>query len=54
MSAQGEQGSIVTILCDGGERYGCTYYDDDWLSARGVDWQTHASAIDGFLFGQGD
>lgn len=51
MSAQGEHGSIVTILCDGGDRYGCTYYDDDWLSARGVDWQKHDSAMNRFVSG---
>ncbi len=51
MSARREQGSIVTIICDGGERYGCTYYDDGWLSARGFDWQTHETVVDGFLSG---
>lgn len=51
MSERGEQGSIVTILCDGGERYECTYYDDGWLSARGVDWQTHETVTDGFISG---
>jgi cysteine synthase A len=39
MSARGEQGSIVTMLCDDGERYACTYYDDDWLAANGLDWR---------------
>ncbi|QQN74733.1 PLP-dependent cysteine synthase family protein [Croceicoccus sp. YJ47] len=33
----GESGSIVTLLCDGGERYSCTYYDDSWLAERGID-----------------
>jgi len=27
-----EQGSIVTLLCDSGERYLDTYYNDDWVS----------------------
>ncbi|MBY0611870.1 MAG: PLP-dependent cysteine synthase family protein [Beijerinckiaceae bacterium] len=31
MMARGEQGSIVTLLCDSGERYRSTYYDEDWL-----------------------
>jgi cysteine synthase len=39
MAAAGKMGSIVTLLCDGGERYGCTYYDDAWLSERKIDWQ---------------
>ncbi|MCU6453181.1 PLP-dependent cysteine synthase family protein [Sphingomonas sp. A2-49] len=43
--AAGGAGSIVTLLCDGGERYACTYYDDAWLAARAVDWQpAHARA----------
>ena len=28
------RGSIVTLLCDSGERYGNTYYDDAWLRTR--------------------
>jgi len=37
MMRSGEAGSIVTILCDSGERYASTLYDDGWLAARGVD-----------------
>ncbi len=35
--AEMDAGSIVTLLCDGGERYAHNYYDDDWVRARG--WQ---------------
>lgn len=49
MSAQGIGGSVVSILCDGGERYHCTYYDDDWLAARGIEWQEHAAAIEALV-----
>jgi cysteine synthase A len=45
MAARGVVGSIVTILCDGGERYGCTYYDDQWLDARGLDWRAQEAAF---------
>ncbi|MFN3774918.1 PLP-dependent cysteine synthase family protein [Sphingomonas parapaucimobilis] len=45
MAARGDVGSIVTILCDGGERYGCTYYDDPWLDARGLDWRAQETAF---------
>ena len=34
MRARGEQGSIVTLLCDSGERYPDTYYNDEWVSAH--------------------
>lgn len=45
MAAAGEQGSIVTLLCDGGERYGCTYYNDAWLAERGIDWSAAAERV---------
>ena len=34
MVAAGTGGSVVTLLCDSGERYADTYYDDGWLSAH--------------------
>jgi cysteine synthase A len=37
MKAEGRTGSVVTLLCDGGERYRHTYYDDAWLAAQGHD-----------------
>ncbi len=39
MATAGERGSIVTLLCDGGDRYGCTYHDDTWLADSGLAWQ---------------
>lgn len=49
MAARGEEGSIVTMLCDDGERYACTYYDDDWLVRNGLDWRPAESRIAGLL-----
>ncbi|WP_035059960.1 PLP-dependent cysteine synthase family protein [Andreprevotia chitinilytica] len=37
MKAAGETGSIVTLLCDSGERYTHSYYNDAWLAERGLD-----------------
>ncbi|WP_235737436.1 PLP-dependent cysteine synthase family protein [Nocardioides alcanivorans] len=37
MRARGETGSVVTLICDGGERYAQTYYDDAWLASQGLD-----------------
>ena len=37
MHAAGQSGSIVTLLCDGGERYAGTYFDDGWLAGCGID-----------------
>ncbi|MFA5487719.1 MAG: PLP-dependent cysteine synthase family protein [Candidimonas sp.] len=45
MHETGEQGSIVTVLCDGGERYARTYYDDAWLQARELDIAPALEAI---------
>ena len=49
MHERGEAGSVVTLLCDGGERYGHTYYDDDWLAAQGVDLQPHLDELRAFF-----
>ncbi|CAD5109237.1 PLP-dependent cysteine synthase family protein [Zestomonas carbonaria] len=35
MIEAGEQGAVVAILCDGGERYATSYYDPAWLKAQG-------------------
>lgn len=37
MRARGERGSIVTLLCDRGERYAQTLYEPAWLAAHDID-----------------
>lgn len=37
MRARGERGSIVSLLCDRGERYDQTLFDPDWLAVHGID-----------------
>ena len=37
MRERGETGSIVTLLCDGAERYSASYYNDAWRIERGFD-----------------
>jgi cysteine synthase A len=37
MIAEGRQGSIVTLICDPGERYLGTYYNADWIAREGLD-----------------
>ena len=32
-----EAGSVVTLICDSGDRYLDTYYNDDWLAEKGLD-----------------
>ncbi|GAA3020192.1 PLP-dependent cysteine synthase family protein [Actinokineospora globicatena] len=47
--AAGVSGSVVTLLCDGGERYAHTYYDDGWLAAQGIDPTPYNEVLDAFL-----
>nr|WP_039850364.1 PLP-dependent cysteine synthase family protein [Grimontia indica] len=34
MQSRGEKGSIVTLLCDSGERYLDTYFNEEWVNAN--------------------
>jgi len=45
MQAAGEQGSTVTLICDHGERYSQTYYNDAWIDAQGLDLTPHLDAL---------
>lgn len=45
MLAAGRTGSVVTLLCDGGERYARTYYSDEWVTAQGLDLAPHAATL---------
>lgn len=51
MRAVGRRGSIVSILCDSGERYAHSYYDPAWYTKHGIDMEHAdtllASALDG-------
>lgn len=49
LRAAGQRGSVVSLLCDGGERYAHTYYDDGWLAEQGIDPRPYQAAIDAFL-----
>jgi cysteine synthase A len=48
MRARGEQGSIVTLICDPGERYLDTYYDRDWVAAQGLDPAPFSARLEAF------
>ena len=45
MHAAGERGSVVTLICDGGERYADTYWSDAWLAQEGLDAAAHAARL---------
>lgn len=47
MRDAGEQGSIVTLLCDSGERYLDTYYDPQWVANNIGDLSSFEAALSG-------
>ncbi|MFC4561171.1 PLP-dependent cysteine synthase family protein [Nocardiopsis mangrovi] len=49
MRAEGRRGSVVTLICDGGERYRHSYYDDAWVAAKGMDLAPFTEALERFL-----
>ena len=51
MRERGERGSIVTLICDAGERYAGTYYCDAWVAEQGLDLIPYAEALETFLAG---
>ena len=44
-----KSGSIVTLLCDDGERYRHSYYNDAWLQAQGLDCGAESDAIEALM-----
>jgi cysteine synthase A len=49
MRRAGETGSLVTLICDSGERYRQTYYKPAWLAARGLDPAPYEAELSSFL-----
>lgn len=49
MTSAGRAGSIVTLLCDDGQRYSHSYFDDAWLRAQGLGCDAERSAIDALI-----
>ncbi|WCP66128.1 PLP-dependent cysteine synthase family protein [Vibrio tubiashii] len=48
MKARGEKGSIVTLLCDSGERYLDTYYNAEWVKENIGDTQPYSIKLEEF------
>jgi cysteine synthase len=49
MLAAGRTGSVVSLICDAGDRYADTYYSDDWVAAQGLDLTPHGATVERFL-----
>jgi cysteine synthase A len=49
MHQQGKSGSVVTLICDSGERYLQSYYNDDWVRRAGLELEPSLSELQEFL-----
>lgn len=49
MVAEGQRGSIVSLMCDGGDRYAGNYYNPAWLSRHGLDPEPYEEVIRRFF-----
>jgi cysteine synthase A len=49
MLSHGESGSVVTLICDGGDRYSGTYYSDAWVGDQGLELTPYTDALEAFL-----
>jgi cysteine synthase A len=51
MRERGERGSVVTLICDPGDRYLDKYYSDAWLTEQGLDIEPYRKQLQHFLDG---
>lgn len=49
MLERGQQGSVVTLICDSGERYANTYYNQQWVTEQGLDLAPYTAQLERFL-----
>ena len=49
MRARGETGAIVSLLCDPGERYLESFFDDGWIRERGLDLAPCRARLEAFF-----
>jgi cysteine synthase A len=40
---------VVTLICDGGDRYQHSYYDAGWLERQGMDLTPYAATLERFF-----
>jgi cysteine synthase A len=49
LSASGERGPVVTLICDGGDRYSGTCYNEGWIAAEGLDVASQQTRLDAIV-----
>ncbi len=45
LKTRGERGPVVTLICDGGDRYRGTCYNEDWIRAEGLEVPTQLARL---------
>ncbi len=48
MHSKQQSGSVVTLICDSGERYLNSYFDDQWLAAQNIDIAPYLQQLERF------
>ena len=46
MRREGREGSVATLICDGGERYLSSYYDPAWIEAEKLELQPYLDELE--------
>ncbi|MDQ0755819.1 cysteine synthase A [Arthrobacter sp. B3I4] len=49
MIAEGRHGSVVSLMCDGGDRYSGNYYNPEWLQTQNLDPAPYEATIGEFF-----
>jgi cysteine synthase A len=49
LKQRGMDGSVVTLLCDDGQRYCHSYFDHDWLRQNELECEAQSGAIDALI-----
>ncbi|SDK82391.1 PLP-dependent cysteine synthase family protein [Arthrobacter sp. ok362] len=49
MIEEGRKGSVVTLMCDAGDRYAGNYYNPEWLDAHGLEPEPHEAVLREFF-----
>lgn len=49
MMKEGRVGSLVSLICDSGDRYAATYYNQEWLAQNRIDINPYRTMIEAFI-----
>ena len=49
MIKEGKEGSLVSLICDSGDRYASTYYDPEWLARNNIDIEPYRAILETFI-----